>query len=53
MFDGFWSTKPEGMGVGLAICKSIVTAHGGRLEAFNNRGGGATFRASLPPQGAA
>jgi len=48
VFDGFWSTKSGGMGVGLAISKSIVAAHGGSVTASNNPGGGATFRASLP-----
>jgi len=48
VFEGFWSTKPEGMGVGLAVSKSIVEAHGGSIKASNNPGGGATFRASLP-----
>jgi C4-dicarboxylate-specific signal transduction histidine kinase len=48
VFDSFWSTKPGGMGVGLAISKSIVVAHGGSLQAFNNPGGGAVFCASLP-----
>jgi signal transduction histidine kinase len=50
IFEGFWSTKPDGMGVGLAISKSIVDAHDGSLSAFNNDGGGAIFRVSLPVQ---
>jgi len=50
VFEGFWSTKPDGMGVGLAISKSIVDAHGGSLSASNHAGGGATFCASLPVQ---
>jgi C4-dicarboxylate-specific signal transduction histidine kinase len=50
IFEGFWSTKPDGMGVGLAISKSIVDAHDGSLSAFNNAGGGAVFRVSLPVQ---
>ena len=48
MFDAFWSTKAGGMGIGLAICQSIVTAHHGRLTVANNPEGGATFCAALP-----
>ena len=48
VFDAFWSTKPGGMGIGLAICQSIVAAHRGRLTAANNPDGGATFCVSLP-----
>ncbi len=48
VFDAFWSTKPEGMGIGLAICQSIVTAHRGRITATNNAEGGATFCVTLP-----
>lgn len=48
VFDAFWSTKPGGMGIGLAICQSIVAAHHGRITAANNAEGGATFYVSLP-----
>jgi signal transduction histidine kinase len=43
IFEKFYSTKPEGMGLGLAIARSIIEAHRGRLEAANAPGGGAVF----------
>jgi signal transduction histidine kinase len=48
VFDAFWSTKERGMGVGLAICESIVAAHRGSIMVANNADGGATFCVSLP-----
>jgi two-component system, OmpR family, sensor histidine kinase KdpD len=41
-----------GLGIGLAICRGLVTAHGGRLSAFNRAGGGAVFRVTLPDNSA-
>ena len=48
IFEAFWSTKPGGMGIGLAICQSIAAAHGGQIVASNNAHGGATFCVTLP-----
>lgn len=47
-FESFFSTKPQGMGMGLSITAGLVHAHGGAIEAENNAGPGATVRVILP-----
>jgi signal transduction histidine kinase len=48
IFDALFTTKPGGMGIGLAISRSIVEAHSGRIWADPNAGGGAAFHFTLP-----
>lgn len=51
IFDAFYSTKTEGMGLGLAISRSIIEAHGGKLRAESQPGHGSTFSFTLPLTG--
>jgi PAS domain S-box-containing protein len=48
VFDAFYTTKPNGLGMGLSICRSIIEAHGGRLWATASEPHGATFMFTLP-----
>jgi signal transduction histidine kinase len=48
IFDAFFTTKRQGMGLGLAICRMIVERHGGKLLASSGNRGGALFEIVLP-----
>jgi C4-dicarboxylate-specific signal transduction histidine kinase len=48
LFKPFQTTKPSGLGMGLAICRRLVEAHEGHIEATNHPNGGAVFTFSLP-----
>jgi signal transduction histidine kinase len=50
IFDRLYTTKPAGMGMGLAICRSIVEAHGGQLSAMPRLPHGSVFRIVLPAE---
>ena len=50
IFDPFFSTKDRGSGLGLAVCHSVVTRHGGSIEARSTPGSGTTFEVLLPAQ---
>ena len=53
LFDAFYTTKPDGMGMGLSICRSIIEAHGGRVWATANLPRGAVLQFTLPLPGEA
>ena len=48
LFNAFYSTKAEGLGMGLSICRSIIEAHGGRISFVANADHGMSFTINLP-----
>ena len=50
LFEAFYTTKSDGLGIGLSICRSIISAHGGRLWASPHMPWGAIFQFTLPVQ---
>ena len=48
VFEPFFTTKTQGLGLGLSVCRTIISAHGGRLWASNNDARGARFQFTIP-----
>jgi len=53
IFNAFFTSKPQGIGMGLPISRSIIESHGGRLWATSNSGAGITLQFTLPVEAAA
>jgi signal transduction histidine kinase len=51
LFSAFYTTKPDGLGMGLSICRSIIETHGGRVWASCNTGPGMTFQFTISASG--